>query len=401
MARVVLLIMDSVGIGSAPDAVRYGDAGADTIGHIATYCANVRGTPLHLPNLVALGLGEACRLGTGRVPKGLEANAAPRGLYGCAREVSTGKDTTSGHWEIAGFPVLFDWGYFPKTQPCFPDELIHEFCRRAGLPGILGNCHASGSQIVEASGTEHMRSGKPICYTSADSVFQIAAHEETFGLERLYRICGIARELTEPLMTGRVIARPFAGTPGSFVRTERRRDYAVKPPGPTLLSLATEEGRELFSIGKTADIFAHASSGREVKASGNAALMEATKQAFGSASDGGLVFTNLIDFDTLYGHRRDPAGYAAALEEFDSRLAELMTMLKPGDLLIVTADHGCDPTWGGSDHTREQVPILAFSPGLAPRSLGIRKTFADIGAACADHLRLPPILSGTPFERGN
>ncbi|MFC7396139.1 phosphopentomutase [Chelatococcus sp. GCM10030263] len=394
MARIILIVMDSVGIGAAPDADRYGDAGADTIGHIADYCATGRGEPLRLPNLTALGLGHACRLAMGRVPPGLDIAGAPIGRFGAAIEISKGKDTPSGHWEIAGLPVPFDWGYFPKSEPAFPETLIADLCRRAGLPGVLGNCHASGTEIIAALGAAHMRTGKPICYTSADSVFQIAAHEESFGLERLYAVCAIARELVDPLMIGRVIARPFIGAPGDFTRTARRRDYAVPPPGPTLLSVASEAGRDVVSVGKIGDIFAHAGTGREVKGSGNAALMQATIELLDEVADGGFVFVNLIDFDTLYGHRRDTAGYAAALEAFDADLGRLMMRLRPDDLLVVTADHGCDPTWSGTDHTREQVPVLAFGQELRPGVMGTRRSFADIGAACAARLGLSPQLAG-------
>ncbi|GGC78430.1 phosphopentomutase [Chelatococcus reniformis] len=396
MPRAFLIVMDSVGIGAAPDAGRYGDSGADTVGHIADFCARERGAQLEVPHLVRLGLGRACYLATGRVPAGLDGALSPGGRYGCAAEVSKGKDTPSGHWEIAGLPVPFEWGYFPKTSPCFPPELVAELCGRAALPGILGDCHASGTEIIERLGAAHMSSGKPICYTSADSVFQIAAHEEAFGLERLYDICAVARELTRPLMVGRVIARPFIGEPGRFERTPRRRDFAIAPPAPTLLSLASREGRQVISIGKIGDIFAHEGTGREVKATGNSALMEATAKAVAELADGGLAFTNLIDFDSLYGHRRDPPGYARALEAFDAQLGQLLGQLQSGDALIVTADHGCDPTWAGTDHTREWVPVLAVSPGTSGASMGRRTSFADVGAACAAHLRLPEVLSGQP-----
>src|SRR5579883_1378666 len=234
MPRAFVLVLDSVGVGAAPDAARYGDEGADTVGHIAEVCARgaadrdgLRGGPLRLPNLVRLGLGEACRLATGRIPPGLDVGAPDLGRYGCAQEISKGKDTPSGHWELAGVPVPFDWGYFPRTRPCFPPTLISDLCERAALPGILGNCHASGTRIIAELGDEHISTGRPICYTSADSVFQIAAHEEIFGLERLYRVCEIARGLMDPLNIGRVIARPFIGSPPNFQRTANRRDYAV------------------------------------------------------------------------------------------------------------------------------------------------------------------------------
>src|SRR5215207_6049551 len=257
MPRAFLLVLDSVGIGAAPDAASYGDEGADTIGHIAEACARgaadkpgLRSGPLRLPNLVKLGLGEACRMSTGRVPPGLERGEAPSGRYGCGVEVSKGKDTPSGHWELAGVPVPFDWGYFPRAVPCFPDTLVDALCAQADLPGILGSRHASGTEIIATLGEEHIRTGKPICYTSADSVFQIAVHEESFGLDRLYQVCSVARELVDPFKIGRVIARPFVGSsPDSFMRTANRRDYSVPPPGPTLLDRASEAGRDVITVG--------------------------------------------------------------------------------------------------------------------------------------------------------
>ena len=400
--RALILVMDSVGIGAAPDAAIYGDDGADTVGHIADACVSGKGNsseregPLRLPNRVALGLGEACRLATGRVPPGLEG-AVEHARYGCASEISRGKDTPSGHWEIAGVPVPFDWGYFPKTRPCFPRDLMERLCDQAALPGILGNCHASGTDIIAAFGERHMRTGEPICYTSADSVFQIAAHEQTFGLERLYEVCTIARRLIDPLNIGRVIARPFVGTSaGDFKRTAHRKDFSVPPPEPTILDLAESAGRDIVTIGKIDDIFAHQGTGRNLRGDGNAALFDATLKGIGGLADGGLLFANFIDFDTLYGHRRDVAGYAAALEAFDGRLPDLLNRLRNDDLLIITADHGCDPTWTGTDHTREQVPILAWTRTPSP-PIGRRAGFADIGATVATHLDLPPPLHGARF----
>jgi phosphopentomutase len=402
--RAFLLVLDSVGIGAAPDADAFGDEGSDTVGHIAEACASGKADnarrqgPLRLPNLGRLGLGEACRLATGRVPPGLENDPTPIGRYGCAREISKGKDTPSGHWELAGVPVTFNWGYFPRLQPCFPPELIEELCQRADLSGILGDRHASGTQIIEELGTEHIRSLQPICYTSADSVFQIAAHEEAFGLERLYQVCEIARELIDPLRIGRVIARPFLGSsPIDFKRTANRRDYSVPPPSPTLLDRATADGRDVATIGKIADIFAHSGTGRVFKADGNDALFDRMLEACNSVADGGLLFANFIDFDTIYGHRRDPAGYANALEDFDGRLPELLGRLRHDDLVIVTADHGCDPTWSGTDHTREQVPVLAWSPDTGAESVGRRNTFADVAATVATHLDLAPFAYGQAF----
>ena len=407
MSRAILLVLDSVGIGGAPDAAEYGDKGADTVGHIAEVCARgeadragERTGALTLPNLVRLGLGEACRLATGRVPAGLECTGKPAGLFGCAREVSKGKDTPSGHWELAGVPVPFEWGYFPKETPCFPSRLIEQLCEQANLSGILGNQHASGTEIIERLGEEHVRTGKPICYTSADSVFQIAAHEGAFGLERLYDVCAIARGLVEQLNIGRVIARPFIGdAAGNFERTENRRDYATPPPSPTILDRATEQQRDVITVGKIGDIFAYSGTGRILKGHGNAALFDRTLEGTQDLGDGGLLFANFIDFDTLHGHRRNPTSYAAALENFDSRLPELIRTLKADDLLIITADHGCDPTWQGTDHTREQVPVLAL--GLGRGSVGQRSTFADVGATVTHHLDLPSTGAGTAFAPGS
>lgn len=400
--RALILVMDSVGIGAAPDAIRYGDEGADTVGHIAEYCmagkadSPQREGPLQLPNLVALGLGEACRLATGRLPLGLDG-AVERSRHGCASEISKGKDTPSGHWEISGVPVSFDWGYFPKTRPCFPRDLVIRLYEQAGLPGILGNCHASGTAIIAEFGERHMRGGEPICYTSADSVFQIAAHEETFGLEHLYEVCTVARRLVDPLNIGRVIARPFVGTSArDFKRTPHRRDFSVPPPEQTILDLAEAARRDIVTIGKIDDIFAHRATGRNMRGDGNAALFDVTLEGLASLADGGLLFANFIDFDTLYGHRRDVAGYAAALEGFDARLPDLLNRLRSDDLLIVTADHGCDPTWSGTDHTREQVPILTFG-AKATTPIGRRAGFADIGATVARHLDLPAPLHGAHF----
>ncbi|MFF8800616.1 MULTISPECIES: phosphopentomutase [unclassified Methylobacterium] len=402
MARALLIVLDSVGIGGAPDAARYGDAGSDTVGHIAETCAAGRGNrdglrsgPLRLPHLAALGLGLACEGATGRVPPGLAPETPPQALWGHAVETASGKDTPSGHWEIAGLPVQEAWGHFPDTDPAFPAELTAALIERAGLPGILGDRHASGTAIIDRFGAEHVRTGRPICYTSADSVFQIAAHEEAFGLERLIEICRIARELCDPYRVGRVIARPFLGSEAEgFRRTSRRKDFAVAPPAETLLDVAEAAGRAVVSVGKIGDIFAHRATGREIKPAGNAACLEAALDAFSTLPAGGLVFLNLVDFDTEHGHRRDVPGYAAELEAFDARLPAIRAALRPGDLCIITADHGNDPTWTGTEHTREQVPVLAFGPEVAPGSIGRRETFADIGASVAAHLGLPPLGAG-------
>jgi phosphopentomutase len=404
VTRALLIVLDSVGVGGASDADRFDDAGSDTVGHVAEAAAagaadrdRLRRGPLKVPNLVAQGLGEACRIATGHIPPGLEGPAT-EGLFGAAQEISSGKDTPSGHWELAGCPVTFDWGYFPKSPPIFPPGLIDDLAAQGGLPGVLDAGHAAGAAIVAALGEEHLRSGRPIVYTSADSVFQIAAHEEAFGLERLYGLCAVARSLVDPLRIGRVIARPFVGEDAaSFRRTANRRDYATPPPGPTLLSRASDAGREVVSVGKIGDIFAHAGTGRIVKADGNDALLAAALDALARLRDGGLVVVNLIDFDTAYGHRRDVVGYAAALEAFDARLPDIRAALRPGDLCVVTADHGCDPTFRGTDHTRERVPVLAFGPGVAARSLGLRESFADVGATIGVHLGLGAGDHGEPW----
>ncbi|MCX5520859.1 phosphopentomutase [Kaistia defluvii] len=404
MPRAVLIVLDSVGIGGAPDAAAYGDAGASTLGHIARACATgagdragLRAGPLRLPHLGRLGLGAAAQGASGEWPGTLPAPGATA-IHGHAAEVSNGKDTPSGHWEIAGVPVPFDWGYFPETEPCFPEELTNAILREAGLPGILGNKHASGTAILAELGEEHIRTGKPILYTSADSVLQIAAHEVHFGLDRLYALCETARRLLTPYTIGRVIARPFLGeTSATFERTANRRDYALPPPEPTILDRVIAAGGRTHAIGKIGDIFAHQGISDVTKGSGNAALTDATLAAIETAGDGDLVFANLVDFDTLYGHRRDVPGYAAALEAFDARVPEIEAALRPGDLVILTADHGCDPTWRGTDHTREQVPILAFGPGLPGKDIGARKSFADIGETIAAHLGLAPGRHGRSF----
>eukprot|EP01132_Coremiostelium_polycephalum_P008879 gene8879-10893_t len=406
MSRAFLFVLDSFGIGGAPDAAAFGDAGSTTFGHIVEACANGRGDkdglrsgPLTLPHLSSLGLVHAANLASGiNIPA---PAADPVGLWGAAEEVSNGKDTPSGHWEIAGVPVTFNWGYFPRTIPTFPDTLIAEAVRRAGLPGILGNKHASGTEVIEEYGEEHIRSGKPIFYTSTDSVIQIAAHEQHFGLDRLYDLCALVRELVDPLNIGRVIARPFVGeTAQTFERTGNRRDYSVPPPEPTLLDRLTEAGRTVIAIGKIGDIYAHKGVSQVRKANGNMALFDETLIAMDDAQDGDLVFTNFVDFDMLYGHRRDVPGYAAALEAFDRRLPEAMAKLRPGDLMILTADHGCDPTFRGTDHTRERVPVLCFGPDLPHGSVGIRTTFADIGETVAAHLAIAPGPHGKSFLRG-
>lgn len=397
MSRAFLVVMDSVGIGGAPDAADFGDAGANTLAHIAAECAAGRAEvgrsgPLRLPHLDRLGLGAACRLASGAEVPGL--TAAPGGRWGAATEVSRGKDTPSGHWELAGVPVPWDWTYFPDTQPAFPEALVAEVCRLAGTAGILGNCHASGIPIIERHGAEHLRSGWPICYTSADSVFQIAAHEESFGLDRLIALCAALAPSLHAMKVGRVIARPFTGPVGAFQRTANRRDFAIAPPAPTLLDWAASAGRMTHAIGKIGDIFSHRGIGRLHKGKDDLALFDHLDRLVAEAEPGSLTFANFVEFDSLYGHRRDVAGYARALEVFDSRVGAFLTRLRPGDLALFTADHGNDPTFRGTEHTRERVPVLAA--GVGAGKIGLC-AFTDMAASVAAHLGIPAQGPGRSF----
>jgi phosphopentomutase len=396
MARAVILLLDSFGIGAAKDAKSYGDEGANTFGHVAEFRIRTK-QPLQIPNLTRLGL----TLAAGQSDKNLRSLfEIPKNItakYGYAVEISHGKDTPSGHWEIAGVPVLFDWGYFSPDYPSFPEGLVSQFVTLGEIPGILGNRHASGTQIIEELGDEHIKTGKPIVYTSGDSVFQIAAHEEIFGLDRLYQLCEIARKLVDPYRIGRVIARPFLGSDQKYYRTGNRRDYSMPPPAPTLLDRLKSSGGNVIAIGKTADIFAHRGINQTIKANGTRALFSATLSALQTAPDRSLIFTNFVDFDTVYGHRRDVAGYAKELELFDTLLPSLEQQLQPDDIVIITADHGCDPTWKGTDHTREHIPVLVFGPSLKSENLGERTTFADIGQSLAIHFGLESLEYGKSF----
>lgn len=403
MARAFLFILDSFGIGGAPDAAHFGDVGSNTLGNIAKACiagnANETGRrsgSLFVPNMEKLGLGLAAKNACGSLPAGFSTTPTLDGFWASAQEISTGKDTPSGHWEIAGVPVLSDWGYFKKPVDSFPDDLLKSILKNTGLPGTLGNKHASGTVILEEHGEAHIETGMPIFYTSSDSVLQIAAHEKHFGLEKLYEICETVFKLTEPLNIGRVIARPFLGeTKNEFLRTGNRRDFSITPPKPTLLEVTKNAGREMIAIGKISDIYAHCGPTKVVKANGNEALGNATLEEMKIAPDGSFLMTNFVDFDSLYGHRRDVIGYANALEEFDQFLPKLMGQMNSGDLMIITADHGCDPTWEGTDHTREQVPVLAYGPDIEAGNGGTRKTFSDIGATIAEHLNIGPLENGS------
>ena len=378
--RAIVIVMDSVGIGGLADADRYGDTGSDTVGNIH------RQVPLKVPTLRRLGLASVATIGT-PVP-------VPAGAFGRMAERSAGKDSVTGHWELVG--LVLD-GPFPTFPNGFPADLIGEFERRIGRP-TLGNTVASGTAVIEALGPEHVRTGAPIVYTSADSVFQIAAHEAVIPIGEQYRICHVAFELAvRGLGVARVIARPFVGEPGGFVRTPNRRDFAVEPRGRTLLDALAEAGHSVVAIGKIEDLFAGRGISRAVHTSSDADGMDALAAAM-AREPAGLIFVNLVDFDTQYGHRNDVAGYAANLERFDHRLAGVIDLLGPDDLLVVTADHGNDPTTPSTDHSREHVPVLLFGAAVRPGvDVGTRQTFADLGQTLADLFGVPRLAHGTSF----
>ena len=381
MSRVFLTVLDAVGAGEAPDAAEYGDAGSNTLGHVIEACHP------QLPNMARMGLGRI-------ESTGYAWDGPVTGAWGRAREVSKGKDTTSGHWEIAGVRVTRAFPVFPEG---FPREFMEAYEKAIGHK-CIGNKPASGTVILEELGEEHLRNRTPIVYTSGDSVFQIACHEELFPPEKLYEFCRIAREMLQgDLGVGRVIARPFVGKPGSFSRTGNRRDFSMPPCGRTLPRAVMEAGLEFIGIGKIEDIFAHDGLTKIDHAAGNPACMDALSRFMKTDFDG-LCFTNLVDTDSVYGHRNDPKGFAGALEDFDRRLAEMTGLLRDGDLMIITADHGCDPCDISTDHTREFIPILAYTPGMDKSvDLGTRKTFADIAATCAEWLGLKERFEAESF----
>lgn len=369
--RVMLIVLDGVGIGALPDAHLYGDEGSNTLGNIA------RQVRLKLPHLTRLGLGNIAPL------EGIDPQEQPLAAYGKMGERSPGKDTTTGHWEMAG--IILDKP-FPLYPEGFPPEIIEEFEKRIGRK-VLGNKPASGTVIIEELGAEHMATGKPIVYTSADSVFQIAAHEEVIPLEELYRMCEVARELLQgDHAVGRVIARPFVGTPGNFQRTANRHDYSLAPPSPNMLELVQQKGLEVIGVGKIGDIYAGKGITRSIPTKSNMDGVDQTVRTWREMK-AGLLFTNLVDYDMKYGHRNNVEGFAGALEEFDARLPELMEILEEDDLLIITADHGVDPTTPSTDHSREYVPLLIYGKNIKPGvNLGVRSTFADVGATIAEYL---------------
>jgi phosphopentomutase len=379
--RVILLVLDSCGCGAAPDAKSYGDDGANTLGNMSVKLGG-----LTLPHLQGLGLGHLTTI------LGVPPVAAPRAAFGKMREASAGKDTTTGHWEMAGLQVDTAFPTFPRG---FPAEFMARFEKQIGR-GTLGNKTASGTEIIEELGTEHLKTGKPIIYTSADSVFQIAAHEEIIPLDELYRISELARTLCDELPVARVIARPFVGEPGKFKRTYNRRDFSMPPPSPTVLDAIADAKLPVVGVGKIWDIFAGQGVTENVHSEGNADGCARTLEAM-QRVERGLVFTNLVDFDMLYGHRRDPEGYYRALQEFDAFLPRLQHQLGPRDLVLITADHGNDPTYKGTDHTREYVPLIAMSARAAGHDLGVRNGFYDIAQTLADGFGLPPRPRGLSF----
>jgi phosphopentomutase len=367
--RFVILVADSAGCGSLPDAREYGDEGSDTIGNTSRAVGG-----LSLPVLGRLGLGHLTAIA------GVPPDPAPAGFHGRMAERSHGKDTITGHWEMMGIVLREGLALHPHG---FPPEIVEPFVRETGVPGILANRAASGTEIIQELGEEHQRTGKPIVYTSADSVFQIAAHEETVPLETLYAWCRIARRILDPFRVARVIARPFVGTPGRYARTYHRKDFAMAAPGPTVLEKLVEARVPVVGVGKIPDIFDRKGITDEIHTEGNADGLVKTERLLESV-DHGLVFVNLVDFDMLYGHRNDPAGYARALEEMDRALPRLLGKLRPGELCALTADHGCDPTTPSTDHSREYVPLVVHAPGRPGGGLGTRGSFADLGATVAD-----------------
>lgn len=383
--RVILIILDSVGIGAMPDAAEYDDSGANTLGNIARELGG-----LNLPNLEKLGLGKIEKI------KGIDSNLEVVGSYGKMAESSVGKDTTTGHWELAG---IISEHPFPTYPDGFPPEVIKPLEKTIGRK-VLGNKPASGTVIIEELGREHIDTGRPIVYTSADSVFQIAAHEEVIPVEKLYEICEKARNiLTGKHGVGRVIARPFIGEPGNFTRTERRKDYSLNPPEPTMLDKIKESGLSVNAVGKIDDIFANKGITESNHTIDNMEGIDATLD-FMKKEDEGLIFTNLVEYDMIYGHRRNVEGYANALKDFDKRLPEIMEKMKSDDILFITADHGCDPTYKGTDHTREYVPLLVYGKKIAKGiDLGTRETFADLAATITDLLSVGIVSNGKSFKK--
>lgn len=389
--KVTLIVLDSVGIGEAPDAADYGDEGSATLPNIGSAVDG-----LGLPSLQKLGLGNIPLLLPHGLPiKGCPAVKTPLASYGAMQEVSQGKDTVTGHWEMAGLEINPGFRTFPMESPSFPPELLESFEKETGRP-VIGNKAASGIAIIEELGSEHMASGAWIVYTSADSVFQIAAHNDVIPLNELYRGCEIARRLCDPLKVGRVIARPFKGPPGAFERTDGRRDYAYTPEEPLITERLFGAGVPVYAVGKIEDIIAHRGITESIHSNNTEESQKVVEQFMKREGDG-FIFANFIDFDMLYGHRRDPKGYAEALKQTDDWLAKFLPLLDNDDILILTADHGNDPTFKGTEHTREYVPLLVYQPHKPGKSLGIRQGFYDIAQSLANWFNLEPIPRGKSF----
>ncbi len=384
MKNFLLIILDGVGIGELPDAAKYGDEGSNTLANIAKHVGG-----LELPNLEKMGLGNIHPL------EGIKNVENPLASFGKMREVSQGKDSTTGHWEIAGLKVEIEFPYYPNG---FPDYLIEKFIKETGVKGVLGNKPASGTEIIKELGDEHVKTGYPIVYTSADSVFQIAAHEEVIPLERLYEICSIAREkvLVGKDAVGRVIARPFVGTSGNYVRTTNRKDFSLNPPEDTILNVLQKNGIRTVAIGKVNDLFNYSGIDVSVKTKSNQEGIEAILE-YSAKEKGSFIFANLVDFDVYYGHRNNPEGFHEALKYFDSKLPEILNLLDDSDALVITADHGNDPTTPSTDHSREYVPLLFFRKNVPGKNLGVRKTFSDVGQTVAHFFQVNNSLKGTSF----
>ncbi|HOW97668.1 MAG TPA: phosphopentomutase [Kiritimatiellia bacterium] len=389
--KIILIVLDSIGIGEMPDAAKYGDVGSATLPHLAKAAGGLKA-----PVMQSLGLGNIQALLPGGKPiDGVPPAGKPLASWGAMQEVSDGKDTVTGHWEIAGLVTIPGFSVFPPNYPSFPPELVEAFEKRTGRK-ILGNKAASGTAIIDELGPAHMKTGKWIAYTSADSVFQIAAHEEIVKIPELYKACEIARELCDKYKVGRVIARPFVGKPGAYMRTENRRDFAFKPEESTVMERLVAAGVPVYAVGKIEDIFAH----RGISESNHTGNNQASQQAvtaWTKEKKKGLIFANFIDFDMTYGHRRDAKGYARSIEQTDQWLASYLPLLGKDDVLMITADHGNDPTYKGTDHTREFVPLLVYRPGALALNLGIRQGFFDIAQSIAAYFGLPPLPRGTSF----
>ena len=405
MKRAVIMVLDSLGIGATRDAHWYADAGSNTLLHVAQACANgkaeaSRHGPLHLPHLEQLGLGLACEASGETFPPGFNKNVGLIGSYGFAEELSVGKDTASGHWELAGVPVMFDWGHFMNKTNSFPAELLLALCEKLGLAGTLANCHGDSMALIQRYGEEHIRTGKPICYTNQDSIMQIAAHEQLFGLARLHEVCLAARQLCDKYHIARVVARPFVGsTFKNFVLTDNQRDYCALPPAPTVLDKLVQSGGNVYAVGRVGDIFSHQGISKCYEADVTQSLFDVTLEALKDAGDNTIIMSNFMCPPPDLELPHDVSQFACELEQLDQRLPELMSALGDGDLMIITADHGGDPTWQGAIQTRENIPVLMYGKSIQPGNLGRLSSFSDVGQTLADYFHLPAMEYGQTLLR--